>query len=189
MNRRGLIALILWSVLPLPPARSLLEADMTLHMLVQIPLLILCGAWLARWLPQSWLQAAATWNRQGIPGLLLFALGALIWMFPLSMDAALARAEIELLKFLAVPLLMGLPLGLSWPRAGFVVRGLFLIEMIATGFRAGWLYLVAPEALCANYLVGAQQFLGRTLIVLSAAATLLLALKLMWGHNRMEPAG
>jgi hypothetical protein len=69
---------------------------------------------------------------------------------------------------------------------GFVVRGVFLLELIASAFRLGWLYLVSPTRLCSNYLLSDQQQLGKYLFAIGIATCLVLAWKLMWGRIRVE---
>lgn len=181
-GRQCLAGALLWVALALPPVRHALESAMTLHMLVQIPLLALAGAWLAQGTP-CWLERSlAAWNHRGISGLLLASLAGLFWMLPLALDTVLNDPWVELAKFLSVPLLIGAPVALSWPRAGFVVRGVVLLELIATMLRLGWLYLISPDRLCSNYLLGDQQRLGRMLLVIGFAVLLILVWKLMWGH-------
>lgn len=173
---------LLWAALALPPVRHALESAMTLHMLIQIPLLVLAGGWLAKGAPRWLERSLSTWNHRGISGLLLASLAGLVWMLPLAMDAALNDPRVELAKFLGVPLLIGAPIALSWPRAGFVVRGVVLLELIATMLRLGWLYLISPERLCSNYLLDDQQRLGRILLVAGFVVLLILLWKLMWGR-------
>lgn len=177
-----LAGLILWAVLAVPPVRHALDSAMTLQMLVQIPLLGLAGWGLAHGTP-GWLdRALGAWNHRGITGLLLASLTGMVWMLPLAMDAALDDPRVTLAKFLSVPLLIGAPLALSWPRAGFVVRGVVLLELIATMLRLGWLYLISPVRLCSNYLLDDQQRLGKILLAIGFAILLVLIWKLMWGH-------
>lgn len=173
---------ILWAALAVPFVRHALESTMTLQMLLQIPLLGLVGWLLASGTP-GWLERRlAGWNHRGISGLLLASLTGIVWMLPLAMDAALDDPRFAVAKFLSVPLLIGAPVALSWPRAGFVVRGMFLLELIATALRLGWLYLISPVRLCSNYLLGDQQLLGKLLLTVGFAIMLLVAWKLMWGH-------
>ena len=179
------LGLALWLVLALPPVRHVLEASMTLQMLVQIPLLAVAG-WLS-WslLPRrvrNWLDG---WNRSGVSGLLLASLAAMLWMLPRMLDSALDEPWIETAKFASVPLLLGVPLALSWPRAGFVVRGVFLAEVIATAFRLGWLYRISPVRLCSNYLLDDQQRLGGLLLAVGAALCVAVAWQLVWGRVRI----
>jgi hypothetical protein len=183
MSRRLCLAgAALWAALAVSPLRHALESTMTLQMLVQIPLLALAGAWLAQGTP-DWLDRhLARWNYQGIGGLLLASLTGMVWMLPLALDAALDDPRFTLAKFLSVPLLIGAPVALSWPRAGFVVRGVVLLELTATAFRLGWLYLISPVRLCSNYLLDDQERLGRLLLAIGVAIVLLLAWKLMWGR-------
>lgn len=155
---------------------------MTVQMLVQIPLLALAGGLVAHCLPRGLKRRLERWNRHGISGLLLASLAGLVWMLPLAMDASLDDPRVALAKYLSVPLLIGAPVALSWPLAGFVVRGVVLAELIATTIRLGWLYLMSPVRLCANYLLDDQQRLGRILIGVGFAILAVLIWRLMWGH-------
>jgi len=65
---------------------------------------------------------------------------------------------------------------------GFIVRGVFVVECIATLFRLGWLYLISPERLCNLYLLEDQQQLGQWLMLIGAALFLAVACKLVWGR-------
>ncbi len=181
-RRLCLAGAILWAALAVPFVRHALEATMTLQMLLQMPLLTLAGWWLARGAP-TWLDRhLASWNQHGISGLLLASLTGMVWMLPLALDAALDDSWVTLAKFLSIPLLIGAPVALSWPHAGFVVRGVVLLEVIATTFRLGWLYLISPLRLCSNYLLDDQQQLGKILFVVGCAILLVVVWKLMWGH-------
>ncbi|MGH8235335.1 MAG: hypothetical protein ACREPU_14240 [Rhodanobacteraceae bacterium] len=180
---------VLWAVLAIPPVRHALESMMTVQMLVQIPLLGLAGWLLARAAPE-WLQRwLARWNHRGISGLLLASVTGMVWMLPLAMDAALDDPRFAVAKFLSVPLLIGVPVALSCSRAGFVVRGMFLAELVATAMRLGWLYMISPVRLCSNYLLGDQQLLGKVLLAVGFAIIGVIAWKLMWGHVDIERLG
>lgn len=183
---RPRLAVGLWLALALPPARHALEATMAQHMLVQLPLLALAGGWLAPCLPARAAERLGEWNRGGISGLLLASLAAMVWMLPRALDAALEGPWAAIAKLVGVPLLIGLPLALSWPRAGFVVRGVFLVEVVATAVRLSRLYLLAPVRLCSNYPLNDQQQLGRALLGIGVATGLWLAWKLVWGRFDLE---
>lgn len=183
---RGWRGPVLWLALGLPPVRHLLEASMTLQMLVQVPLLALAGWWLRPLLPNRVVERVARWNRSGITGIVLVSLAAMVWMLPRTMDASLDIPAVELAKFASAPLLVGLPLAISWPAAGFVVRGLFLAEVVATAFRLGWLYLVSPQRLCSNYLLGDQQLLGKLMLATGAAISVVLGWQLLWGRIKVD---
>lgn len=177
---------LLLIVLAIPPVRTGMQTTMTLQMLAQLPLLAMAGWLLAEAVPRRIDDALARWNGSGIAGLLLASLVGMFWMLPRMMDVSVNEGGWMLAKFVSVPLLIGLPVALSWPHAGFVVRGVVLLEVIASAFRLGWLYLVSPERLCSNYLLGDQQRLGKYLLTIGVALCLVLAWKLMWGRIRVE---
>jgi len=182
LPRRGMIGVLLWVVLAIPLVRHELESTMLRQMLVQLPLLAVAGWLSAAWLPEAVRRPVARWNRSGITGLLLASVTSMVWMLPRVMDAALTDPRVTWAKLLTVPLLVGVPVALSWPRAGFVVRGVVLVEVIATTIRLGWLYLISPDRLCGNYLLDDQQRLGRTLLVIGFAILAVVVGRLLWGR-------
>lgn len=174
-----------WLALLLPALRHLLESSMTAQMLLQLPLLAAVGAVAAQALVGRKRLAVDRWNHLGIAGLVLASLASAFWMLPRMLDASVSEPLVGAAKFVSVPLLVGLPFALSWPRMGFIVRGVLLLELIATLFRLGWLYLVAPQRLCSQYLLGDQQRLGQAMLVVAAVLLVGVAGKLMWG--RFDP--
>jgi hypothetical protein len=179
-------ALALFAVLLVPSVRNALEASMPAQMLVQIPLLAAVG-WLALSLvPESTRMRIARCNASGITGLLVASLASAYWMLPRLLDAAVADPLVDVGKYVSVPVLIGLPLALSWSGAGFVVRGVFLAEAIASLFRVGWLYRVSPVRLCSAYPLGDQQQLGLYMLVLGSALFAVVAWKLLFGNWRAQ---
>jgi hypothetical protein len=65
---------------------------------------------------------------------------------------------------------------------GFVVRGVFLVEFVASFFRLGWLYLISPIRLCNNYALDDQQRLGGYMLAIGGGLLVWLAWKLLWGR-------
>jgi hypothetical protein len=175
-------AALLFLALLAPTVMHALQQRMTTQMLVQIPLLVIVGHFIARSLPDGATAVIDNWNSRGITGLVLATVTSMFWMLPRMLDASVTDALVATAKYASVPFLIGLPLALSWPRMGFIVRGVFLAECIATLFRLGWLYLISPERLCNLYLLEDQQRLGQWLLLIGAALCLAIASKLMWGH-------
>ena len=175
-------AAALFGILVVPPLRQALESSMSSQMLVQFPLLVAVGLLAARTLPARFVGAVDGWNHRGIAGIVLLSVASAFWMVPRLIDASVTDPRITLAKYLSLPLLVGLPLALSWPRMGFVVKGVFLLEGIATFFRLGWLYLAWPDRLCTLYLQGDQQRLGKALLLIGTALFLATAWKLVWGR-------
>jgi len=180
-RRPAAMAAVLLLALATPPMRHALEASMTVQMLVQLPLLAAAGYVLGRAIPFRPEALLADWNHRGITGLVLASLASAYWMLPRLLDASATDAATAAAKFVSVPLLIGVPLALSWPRASFVVRGMFAVELLASLFRLGWIYLISPLRLCNNYSLDDQQRLGRLLIAAGAALFLWMAWKLLWG--------
>lgn len=176
------LALAVLVVSALPPVVAALQARMTTQMLVQIPILVAAGYALRGGLRPAWRRALDAWNGCGVPGVLIAAFVMAYWMLPRSMDAAVIDPRMTAARIVTLPLLVGLPLGMSWPRTNFVFRGLLASEGIAMCFRFGWLYLVSPMQLCSQYMLGDQQHTGAGLIVLGAALTAWVAFRLLFGH-------
>lgn len=154
------------AVLALPPVRQLLEASMTLHMLVQFPLLVLAGFLLARMIPAPWRLRADAWNAHGIAGLLASGLVLMLLMIPRVLDLSLLDARIEAAKFLAL-LGCGMALQLSWRRAGLLVQGFFLGNLLPMTAAAGQWFQDTPVRVCNAYLLDDQLRLGQGLVLLS----------------------
>lgn len=178
-------AALLFLMLLAPPVKHALEERMTTQMLVQIPLLVVVGFLIARLLPIRVTAVIDDWNCRGITGLVLATMTSMFWMLPRMLDGAVTDSLVAAAKYASAPLLIGLPLALSWPRMGFIVRGVFLVEGVATLFRLGWLYVISPERLCNLYLIEDQQRLGHCLLLIGIALFVGVAWKLVWG--RFDP--
>jgi hypothetical protein len=176
------LAPLLVLVLLAPPLRSGLEATMTAQMLIQIPLLVAAGWLLSYAVPARALAMVERSNHRGVTGLVLASTAAAFWMLPRSLDAATTQPLMAVAKYLSVPLLIGLPFALSWPRTGFIVRGVLLVEVVASFFRLGWLYLISPTRLCNNFALNDQRQLGGYLLAIGGGVLVWLAWKLLWGR-------
>jgi hypothetical protein len=159
----------LLAVLALPPVRAALESSMSAQMLVQFPLLALCGFMFAGALPASWRERIAAWNALGIAGLFGTALILALLMIPRLLDLAVTDLRVDLAKALAL-LLCGAALRVSWRPAGFLVQGFFLGNVLPMTAAVGQLYQDSPLRLCNAYLLEDQVRLGRWLVALAILA-------------------
>ncbi|RYF15184.1 MAG: hypothetical protein EOO30_15540 [Comamonadaceae bacterium] len=166
---RAGIAAVLLALVALPPARGWLEGSMGLHMLVQFPLLALAGWLLARALPHRWRTRLDAWNAHGIAGLLFVALTMALLMIPRLLDLALADLRIDAAKMTAV-VLAGAALQLSWTRAGKLVQGFFLGNVLPMTAAVGQLFQDTPLRLCNAYLLDDQDRVGTALVALALLA-------------------
>lgn len=160
----GLIAL-----LALPVWRTLLESSLINHMLVQIPLLVFAGWMIGKGMLKSRFQH---WNERGIPGLLIAIFTMFFWMIPRWLDAALSEPLWEVMKFITVPLLIGVPLGISWFRMSSFARAIVWANGISMLVVIGWLYVAAPVRVCNNYLVNQQEDFGYMAMALALVIAL-----------------
>lgn len=163
MMAAALLCLLAW-----PGARHGLEASMTLHMLVQYPLLALAGYLLCAALPRRWTARLHLWNAHGISGLFAAALVLAILMIPRVLDLALVDSRIETLKYLAL-LACGAAIRLSWRPAGLLVQGFFLGNVLPMMAVVGNLYETSPLRVCNAYLLDDQARLGQMLVWMAAA--------------------
>ena len=170
-RRWALLVLILLFLLALPAPRQALERSMTLHMLVQYPLLALCGILLASALPERWQAHLARWNAHGIGGLAAVALILAVLMIPRVLDLALVGWRVALAKWLAL-LVCGAALRLSWQPAAWLVQGFFLGNVLPMTAVAATLYQESPVRVCNAYLLDDQVRLGQWLASICAAIAL-----------------
>ena len=160
---------------------------MSLHMLVQFPLLAACGFVLAGTPPRRrWHERLQAWNAHGISGLAFLAVAMALLMVPRVLDLALVDARIEALKWLVL-LACGAALRLSCRRAGLLVQGFFLGNVLPMTAAVGQLYQDAPLRLCNAYLLDDQVSLGQGLVALSAALAVGWMAKLFITLWRREP--
>ena len=153
-----------WLALASPWARTGLETSLIGHMLVQIPLLVACG-----WLLGHGRGWGGAWNGRGIPGVLLAVFALAFWMIPRWLDAALSDPAWEAAKFVSLPLLVGWPMGLSWPRLPALARGFVWANGLSMLAVVGWLYWAAPVRVCNNYLADQQADFGLSAFAVVAA--------------------
>jgi len=173
------IGITLIVLLALPVGRELLELSLINHMLFQIPLLALAGWMIGRGFFSS---LFAEWNECGIPGLLIAVFAMLFWMIPRWLDAALSEPLWEAIKFITIPLLIGLPLGISWPRMSPFSRAVVWSNSISMLVVIGWLYVAAPVRVCNNYLVNQQEEFGYTAMALALVIALYWVGRLFFGR-------
>ncbi len=147
----------------IPHIRYFLESSLILHMFVQIPILVLAGWFMGRNLKTTMQH----WNKDGVPGLLIALVFMLFWMIPRWLDAALSDPLWEILKFTTVPLLVGIPLGMSWFRMSALTRAIVWTNGISMLIVMGWLYVSSPIRVCNNYLVNQQEEFGYVAMMLA----------------------
>ena len=151
---------------------------MARHMLVQFPLLMLCGALLAGGLTAAVAQpglarqvAASSWNAHGMTGLFSTLLVLAVLMIPRVLDLVLVNPWIELAKMTAL-VACGAAIFLSWRPAGWLVQGFFLGQVLPMMAVAGSLYESSPTRVCNAYLLDDQVWLGQSLVWIAASIAL-----------------
>lgn len=158
-------------VLLWPALRHAVESRMSLHMLVEFPLLFVAGwsssrLWLCRFPARRWLRCQRLLDWRGWTGAVLTSGVALVWMLPSALDAALlwpAAAAAKIVSWW----LAGWWLADGWRRMDAEVM-LFSIGNLAwMAATAGLLYVDAPTRLCVNYLQDDQRQAGVGLVLLA----------------------
>ena len=147
--RPGLAAIIMFACIL---GNRALEADPVLHVLVQLPLLGVCGALLAP--RREW-----RWAQGGFAPLLAALFGIAFWMLPRSIDGAVSFPLMTLAKFLSVPLI-GALLVIGWRQAHALLRGFLKAQAISMAGFMAFLFTHSPVRLCNNYLIDDQWRLG-----------------------------
>ncbi|TMN21338.1 hypothetical protein [Lentibacillus cibarius] len=185
--RKNTYGLILFVILVVPPIRNLMESIMIVHMLIQIPLLIVAG-WLLAGYAHDWFKNfLETWNGNGIPGMLLVVFVITYWLIPRTLDASLESWLIELFKFISLPFLVGIPLRDSWGKIGSLVKSFIIFNFIPMFGLMAWLYIDAPVRVCNNYLEVEQKVLGWGFLVITASCILYMLQYVFTDHSDTTP--
>lgn len=154
-------------LLATPLARHWFELTMSTHMLAQMPLLVGCGFLIVRSLGVRQQEYMLDALGGSVPCVLLALIASTYWMLPRAMDAALGDAVTEIAKFMTLPLLVGAPLALAWPRLGLIGRGVVWTNFFSMLAVLGWLYIEAPVRVCNSYSVSGQEQAGWLMVALA----------------------
>ena len=154
------------------PLRHAIESRMSLHMLLEFPLLLIAGwcagrLWLGSMRARRLLRATRMLDWHGWTTLVLVGGIALVWMLPSALDAALLSPALNLLK-IASWWLAGWLLADGWRRMDAELLLFFVGNLAWMTASAGLLYIDAPVRLCVNYLQDDQRHAGIGLVVLAA---------------------
>jgi hypothetical protein len=157
----------LYLLLATPAARTLLEATMSTHMLIQIPLLVVVGILAGCLLPERCQGSLLAVAGGAIPCVVMAIFASSYWMLPRALDAAQANPLTEAAKFITLPALAGLPLALAWKQLSAIGRGFVWTNFISMLAVLGWLYIAAPVRLCNSYLLDQQTGAGWLMVQLA----------------------
>lgn len=172
--KQFMYGLLLYIFLILPPVAHILESIMIVHMHVQMPMLIIAGFLMAKYIQMLFPSFFEKWNSNGLPGIILFTIVWVYWMIPRTMDEALTLPTIEAFKFISLPFLAGIPLRDSWKKISQTVKNVFFISFTIMFFGMGLLYTMSPVQLCNNYLLIEQITLGWGFLTMALCLTIYL---------------
>src|SRR5690625_4232774 len=125
-----------------------------------MPLIAVSGMLMAHLLQKKFTAFFTQWNKNGVPGILLFLIVVFYWLIPRTMDEALVLPHIEIFKFISWSLLVGVPLRDSWPKLSKRIKNMVYVTLSIVYIGMAGLYIFAPDQLCNNYLIVEQRTLG-----------------------------
>jgi len=172
----GIIVLCWW-------LRGGLERDPVTHVLLQLPLLALSGALIAKVLLEDRHWRQSSWMKGGLEPILIAIFTTAFWMLPRSIDAALTDPRMEIAKFVTVPLLIGAPLAIAWPKAHPLLRGFLKAEAVSMLAVMAFLYTHAPVRICNAYLVSDQERLGLGFLLAAILCAVLWTGPIFWDRR------
>jgi len=175
--------LALWAGLAIPYVRLALETRLTTHVLIELLGLAVAGYLIGIGLRPALAPGLQSWNRFGLSGLAMAICCGAVWMLPRWLDASLESSIVETAKFASLPLLLGLPLALSWPELGAIMRGFVKTNFLSMLLFFAWLYIASPVRLCNSYLIDDQTMLGVSFIAVAGLLSLLWAVPLFIGRG------
>jgi hypothetical protein len=172
-------------ILLIPPIRVYMESIMIIHMLVQLPLLIIAGWFLGEYMISKIPKVFIVSNDNGVPGIILFVAITMFWMLPRTLDEALTFPIYELFKFVSLPF-SGIILVDSWGKINALGRVFIYLNYLSMFALMGWLYLDSPIQICNNYLVDQQKILGWGFIFITAVMILYVVQSVFTDQTEVE---
>jgi hypothetical protein len=173
----------LFVLLLIPLVRAYLESVMTLHMLIQLPLLVLAGGWIGKFLVERFGKFFTVWNGNGIPGIILFVFITMYWMIPRAMDDALTFPVVEVFKYISLPI-AGILFIDSWKKIKGIGRTFVFLNYLSMFVVMGWLYIDSPIQMCNNYLLKEQQTLGWAFVAIALAMVIFTLVFIFSDHSK-----
>ncbi|MUV38552.1 hypothetical protein JNUCC1_02406 [Lentibacillus sp. JNUCC-1] len=158
---------LMYMILILPFVSDWMEARMIVHMLLQMPLLIVAGYWMGKGIIPHTRRFWVKWNAAGGPGILVFVFITMYWMLPRAMDEALVLSHVEWFKFISLPI-AGICLFDSWKKSSGIIKSFVFLNYLSMFALMGWLYIDSPIQLCNNYLETQQRLLGWGFVLITA---------------------
>lgn len=170
--KQAIYGLVLYVFLMFPPVITLSESIMSIHMHMQMPLLGIVGLLMTPYLQEVFSGFFDKWNRNGLPGIVLFMIVIIYWLIPRAMDEALTIPLVEVFKFISWPFLVGVPLRDSWSKLKPYMQNVVFISISIIFGLMAWLYIFSPTQLCNNYLIVEQRALGWGFLIIGACIML-----------------
>ncbi|GGA74038.1 hypothetical protein [Ornithinibacillus halotolerans] len=171
MKRSFIIGSLIFLILIIPPIRIYMESMMIIHMLVQLPLLIVVGWCIGEYIENKYPKLFELINGNGVSGIIIFVAITMFWMLPRTLDEALTFPIYEIFKFISLPL-AGFLLKDSWRKIKAFGRIFIYLNYLSMFGLMGWLYLDSPIQICNNYLLEQQKTLGWGFIFITALMVL-----------------
>lgn len=156
---------------------------MTVHMLIQLPLLVLAGWFIGSFLTDRFPKFFSNWNENGVSGIILFVFITMYWMIPRAMDDSLSVFMVEVFKYVSLPI-TGILLKDSWPKIKGFGRTFVFLNYLSMFALMGWLYVDAPVQMCNNYLVIEQKTLGWSFVGIAAGMVLFTLVFIFKDHSK-----
>ena len=156
------IWIALFLALITPPLDDYLDSVMSLHMLIQIPLLVVLGYVLkgkVKWNVESY-------NPYGLSGLILLIGTLLFWMIPHSIDMAVLLDRVDFIMHLNL-VIAGFAFGQSHILMPFPLKAALAIYSLSMLITMGITYSNYESLLCATYSLEQQKELGFYILLLS----------------------
>lgn len=160
---------LLGVALSVPPGRRLIEQSMVWHMVVQMPMLVAGGWWLAGTaIKNQSSHRFADWNRYGLTGFISSQLITAYWMLPLAIDRAIVLPGADALKLVSL-LASGAMLKASFERSPAVLQLFFVGYAVSMLMSVGVFLATTDRRLCNAYSLDSQSTAGNGVMALGIA--------------------
>jgi len=182
------LPLLTLSILFIPAIRHYLDAEMSLKMLVQIPLLTVSGFIFGLGMSATRINIIQKISNQGATSLVFLFGTQTFWMIPRSLDMSVNNDISGILLYLSL-MTAGFLFGAGFKTAPFVLKTAFSIYGLAMALAMAIVFIYYDALICSVYTIEMQRIAGKNTLYVFPFIFALFLYRLFYNMARLARNG